>query len=148
MNTLDRGKTDTERGSLRIEKSSARESLHDRDPHIVLLTGLIEHRPVRIDPLKSRVKLLRKHRIDILTRRQHIKRRVDTEKDHLYISGFNRLHSYLRIVGAHADVPDHAFFFQLHHIIQIIRVLDLLPLFLRIHIVDHSEIDIVGLQSL
>ena len=29
---------------------------------------------------------------------------------------------------------------------MIIRVLDLLPLFLRIHVVDHANVDIVGLQ--
>ena len=42
---------------------------------------------------------------------------------------------------------DHTIPFQFHHIIQIIRVLDLLPFFFRIHIMDHAKVNIICLQS-
>ena len=50
-------------------------------------------------------------------------------------------------MGADANMADHAAFFQIHYIVQKFGVLQLLPLLLRIHIMDHPQVDIICLQA-
>ena len=49
---------------------------------------------------------------------------------------------------ADANMADDTGLFEAYDVVQIIRVLDLRPILLGVHIVDHAEIDVVRLQAL
>ena len=101
-----------------------------------------------IDPLELCAEFLREQRVAILTGGQHIEGGVDAEQDHLDITGLRSQLCDLRVMGADANMADDTGLFEAHDVIQIIRVLDLGPILLGVHIVDHAEIDVVRLQAL
>ena len=147
VDALHRRQTDAERRALLIEQPPAREALHDRDADIVLLTDAVQMCARRVDAFEPRVKALGEHRVDILARREHVEGRVDAEQNHFHEAGLRRLHRDLRVVRAEADVVDDAGLFELHHVGKIVGVQDLLPLLLGVHVVDHAEVDVIGLQA-
>ena len=110
MNTLYRCQTYSKRGVLFVKQSASRKTFHDSDSYVILLADFVQTCTVRIDSFEACVKFLCKHRINIFARRKHVKRRIDAEKDHLYITGFCCFDCNLRVVGAHADMTDDALF--------------------------------------
>ena len=148
MNTLRRGQAYAEGGALRIEQPASGKALHDGYADVVLLADAIQLRAVGVDSLQAGVVFFREHCIDVLAGGQHIKRRIDAEEDHLHIAGFRRFNGDFRVMRADADMADYAAVFQLHNIVQIFGMLNLLPFFFGIHIVNHAQIDIIRLQTL
>ena len=138
--------TDAERRALFIEQPPSGEALHDGDADVVLFTGAVEQRAVGVNAAQRGVVAVCKQGVDVLAGRKHVEGRIDAEQDHFHIAGQRCLPRDFRIVGAQADVADGAASFQLHHIIQIVRMLDLLPFLLGVHIVDHAEVDIIRLH--
>ena len=113
----------------------------------MLLADAVERCVLGIDPLELCAEFLREQRVAILTGGQHIEGGVDAEQDHLDITGLRSQLCDLRVMGADANMADDTGLFEAHDVIQIIRVLDLGPILLGVHIVDHAEINVIGLQS-
>ena len=147
MDALHRSQAHAEGRALRVEQSASGEGFHNGNSHVILFTDAVQLRAVGVDSLQSGGVLLRKHHVGILAGGQHIKRRIDTEENHLHITGFRRLNRHLRVVRADTDMANRSAVFQFHDVVQIFGVLNLLPFPLGIHIVNHAQIDIVRLKA-
>lgn len=84
--------------------------------------------------------------INIFAGREHIKGRTDAEQDHLYLFALRCQFCSSRIVGTHANVTDDALFFQLSYACVEPALHDLLKSRFLIHKVDHSQVNIAGIQ--
>ena len=147
VDQLLRGEGGSEGGGVGVEKASAEEALHDGHANLFFLTEMIKGGSFRVDAGIIGAVIALPHGVQVFRGRPHVKGRIDGEQDHLDKTGLHRLHGHPRIVGGQADVADHAFIMELMNILDVIRVQAAVPFLLGIDVVDHTQIDIVGLQS-
>ena len=143
VNALHRGQRHSERRGLGGEQATTRIPLHHRDSNSLLLTYLIEPRPVRVDSAQVLLIVGRKIGIDVLAGREQIKRRIDAEQEHLDLSALGRQDSHLGIVRAQAYMADHASGLLLLHIGEKRSVHDPVKFRLLIHKVDHAQVEVI-----
>ena len=147
VDALHRRQGHTKRRPGSIKQAASGIALHHGNADISAFTEFIELCPGGIHTAKMLVVLLGKIRIQVLCWRHQIKSRVDAEQDHLHDSALYRFFRHSRVVGAHADMPDHTLFLLLQHIPQEGAVYNCLPVLRRVHKMDHPQIDVIGLQS-
>ena len=146
VDALVRRERRAERRLGRIEQASAEIRFHNGDAHALFLAQAIQLCPLRIQAGQPFV-IRGEQRIDVLDGGFHIQRRIDGKHDHVNNARFHRLFRDARVVGGEADMAYRAAFPQFIHVFDILRPDAALPVLLGVHVVDHSQVDIVGLHA-
>lgn len=136
-------------GALRLEQGASAQGLHNSDGHsgrltggVQLLTGLIYHKAALLHALEL-------HQvIDVGLSGLHVIGGVDAEHQHVNDYTLHCLQGNVGIVGAHADMADYAVFLQHLGVGENGALKYGAEVLLAVHIVDHTYINIVGVETL
>ena len=113
----------------------------------MLLAQPVELRPLRVDaPQRPLVGAVGEVGVQVVICGEQVEGGVDAEQQHLHLPGEHGQLGGLGVVGAHADVADDALFLLLLHVLEKFPLKHAVEVLLRVHVVDHPQVDVVGLQ--
>ena len=147
VDALHRRERDAERRGRGIEQAAARVALHDRDARARLLGECVELRAVGVYAVEALLAVITEEVIEVIARGHHVERRVHGEEHHLDARLGRRELGNRWIVGGKADVSDGARLLEFLHVAPERPGHDLLELLDLVHVMDHAEVHVVGMEA-
>ena len=133
-----------------VEQTAAGVPLHDGDARARLLGARVELGAVGVDAALPHARVVAKEVVEVLGRGHHVKGRVHREEHHLDLGVLGNASRDLGVVRGETDVADGARRAQLAHVAHEGAVAQNDPLVLLnlVHVVDHAQVDVVGVKAL
>ena len=147
MQALQRRQRDAKGRPFFSEQAAAGKAFHHGDAHVTAFALPIQLGPLWIDAGQSGIVFSGVIVGDVFGGGHHVKGGIDGKQDHFHQAALHRQFGDDRVVGAHADVADNALLFQFQHILQEGTVDDGFPVGRLVNVMDHTQIDVIGLQT-
>ena len=137
-----------ERRTFRFQQRTRAQRLHHGNGHTSRFTGGVQPLPRFIHHQAAFFHALELHQVvNVRLGTFHIIGGIDAEHQHIHDAALHGFQGNVGVVGAHADVADHAVLFQFPGVGQHRPLKDRAEVLLTVHIVDHTHINIVGMQA-